>query len=115
MTEDSSPGPWRWSDHRFAIGDANTQSRELGAEHAFGAAAPGDRPEGVRPERLEQSRARRGLAVAVRRVRGRPVDASEATAWTRADIAYTRVSGDTPTIQRSPLSVRPRRNSAQTP
>src|SRR5579872_4207294 len=40
-------------DDRFAIGDANTQSCELGAEHAFGAATPGDRPEGMWSERLE--------------------------------------------------------------
>src|SRR6202021_3565751 len=38
------------SDDRIAVGDANAQRAELGAEHPLGSTAPRDRPEGVRTE-----------------------------------------------------------------
>src|ERR1019366_10507773 len=41
------------TDDGLAIGDADAQRAELGAEHALGATTPRDRPERVRPERCD--------------------------------------------------------------
>ena len=66
---------------REAIGDADAQRAEFGAEHPLGPAAPADRPESVRSERgddvLRTPRLGGGFARRARPARGRPYAAGQ--------------------------------------